>query len=151
AMALLDSGLLPGRFSIDAADISARALVKAQRGLYGKNSFRGKEVVFRDRYFHPEKDGHALHKKVSGCVNFFQDNLLSDSFLSGHAAYDYVFCRNLLIYFDHATQLKALARIQQVLAPRGVLFVGPAELPIFLDQGFIAVDMPMSFACRKAA
>jgi chemotaxis protein methyltransferase WspC len=57
AMALLDAGVASERFQIKAADISARAIARAERGVYGKNSFRGKDLAFRDRYFKPSKEG----------------------------------------------------------------------------------------------
>jgi len=60
-----------------------------------------------------------------------------------------VFCRNLLIYFDRPTQGKALKRIQELLAPEGVLFVGPAEQPLVQEHGFISANIPMAFACRR--
>ena len=150
AIALLDAGLAPERFNVDAVDISARSLARARRAVYGKNSFRGKDLSFRDRYFRPAREGHALDPRVCGCVHFVQDNLLADIFPGSDTPYDFIFCRNLLIYFDHPTQLKALARLQQLLSADGVLFVGPAELPIFLDRGFVSLELPMAFACRKS-
>jgi chemotaxis protein methyltransferase CheR len=38
-----------------------------------------------------------------------------------------VFCRNVMIYFDAATQRKVLERIHRVMQPRGLLFVGHSE------------------------
>ena len=49
AMALLQAGLAPRNFKIDAVDISARALAEATRANYAKNSFRGSEREFRAR------------------------------------------------------------------------------------------------------
>jgi len=149
-MALLDAGVPPDRFQVEAVDISARALARAQRGLYGKNSFRGRDLAFRDRYFQPSKEGLVLAPAVRQCVRFSQANLLSDTFLPGHAIYDFIFCRNLHIYFDRPTQRRALARLQRFLAPSGVLFVGPVEQPVVLDHGFVSANLPTAFASRKA-
>lgn len=149
AMALLDAGVPKGRFFIDAADISTRVLIRAQRAIYGKNSFRGKELDFRDRYFQPTEDGYVLHPGVRVCVRFFHDNLLSDSFLAGQTVYDFVFCRNLLIYFDRETQVRTLEKLHRILSPAGILFLGPAEVPLALDCGFVSLKLPMAFACRK--
>ena len=60
AMALLDAGVAPELFEITAVDISHRALAHARRGVYGRNSFRDKDLGFRDRYFRAAKDGFAL-------------------------------------------------------------------------------------------
>ncbi len=61
AMALLDAGVPAERFRVDAVDISARALAQAERAVYGKNSFRGKDLDFRDRYF--EATGGGLSRE----------------------------------------------------------------------------------------
>ena len=42
-------------------------------------------------------------------------------------AFDMVFCRNVMIYFDHATQRKVLEHIHAAMKPRGLLFVGHSE------------------------
>src|SRR5712691_8034074 len=70
AMALLDAGVAPERFEIDAVDISARALAGAEKGVYGKNSFRGKELGFRNRYFRSTPEGFAISPLVRKCVRF---------------------------------------------------------------------------------
>ena len=46
AMALADAGFPAERYRIDAVDISARCLRRATTALYGRNSFRGRELGF---------------------------------------------------------------------------------------------------------
>lgn len=150
AMALLDAGVPNDRFAIDAVDISTTALARAQRAVYGRNSFRGKDLAFRERHFVPTKDGYALSSLVQRCVSFRRDNLLDDGFLAGAAPYDFIFCRNLLIYFDRATQTQALAKLHWLLQPDGTLFVGAAELPLVGESGFHSANLPLAFACRKS-
>jgi chemotaxis protein methyltransferase WspC len=131
-------------------DISARALERAQRGLYGKNSFRGKALEFRDRHFTATANGFLLNQELRDDVRFARGNLLEERFVADREPYDFVFCRNLLIYFDRATQRRALQRLHRLLTPSGVLFVGPAELPLASENGFTPVGLPMAFGCRKA-
>ncbi|HFX2699137.1 TPA: CheR family methyltransferase [Pseudomonas aeruginosa] len=50
-MALLDAGLSEYLFEVDALDVSARVIERASLGVYGRNSFRGDELGFRDRHF----------------------------------------------------------------------------------------------------
>src|SRR6266851_795178 len=149
-MALLDARVPRDFFQVDGVDISARALARAWRGVYGKNSFRGKDLAFRDLHFRASKDGFVLNPNIRQGVRFFQDNLLSDSFLAGKGNYDFIFCRNLLIYFDQPTQRKALEKIDRLLKPTGVLFVGAAELPLVIEYGFVSANIPMAFGCRRA-
>ncbi len=104
AMALMDSGLPATRFRIDAVDVSLRVLDHARRGIYGRNSFRGADLPFRDRYFRQVENGHLLSEIVRERVDFRQGNLLAHDFASHEGLYDYIFCRNVLIYFDGEAQ-----------------------------------------------
>src|SRR6185436_9046463 len=160
---------------INAVDVSANALIRARKGVYEKNSFRGKELAFRDRHFEDDQDGHVLNPRVRECVQFLRDNVLNEKFLLGHTPYDFIFCRNLLIYFDRDTQVRTLEKLHRLLSPEGVLFLAPAELPIVLrssfpfapltesslaergddhrtptHNGFINAHLTKAFACRKA-
>jgi chemotaxis protein methyltransferase WspC len=149
-MALLDAGVPPSRMHIDAADISARALTRARKGVYARNAFRGKDLQFRRRHFHSGKDGYVIDPSIRQLVHLIRGNLLADDFMAGCQPYDFIFCRNLLIYFDRPTQEVAMDRVKQLLAPTGLLFVGPAEQPLASNRGFVSANLPMAFACRKA-
>jgi len=149
-MALLDAGVAPERFQVDAIDISARALARAESGVYGKNSFRCQDLGFRNRYFQAHKGRYVLDSAVRNSVRFCRGNVFSDSFLPRLATYNFIFCRNLFIYFDQPTQRRALERIERLLAPAGVLFVGPVECPLVLSHGFISANISETSACRRA-
>ena len=150
AMALLDGGLPPSRFHIDAIDISTRAIAWALQGIYGKNSFRIKDLSFRDRYFEPAERGYRLSDGVRRQVHFRHGNLLSAGWLHGAHGYDAIFCRNVLIYFDRVTQRRAIEVLGRLLTPSGLLFVGPSETGLLLDHGFVSVGIPLAFAFRRA-
>lgn len=148
AMALIDAGVAPERFHVDAMDISERALAKARRCQYGRNSFRGAELGFRDRHFTAEGEGWHLRPEIRRQVRFHARNLFADGELPGSAAYDFIFCRNLLIYFDRPTQDRAIALLSQRLSQSGALFVAPAEMTLLMDHGFSPIRIPRSFAMR---
>jgi chemotaxis protein methyltransferase WspC len=151
AMALIDAGLPRDRFRIDAIDISGQALARARRGIYGSNSFRGQDLAFRDRHFERLERGCRIGEGVRGPVRFVQGNLLDEDFLRGAEAYDIVFCRNLLIYFDGDTQKRAIEVLKRLLSPQGMLFVGHSEAGLMLGHGLASAKMPMAFAFHKAA
>ena len=150
AMALLDVGFPAERFQIDALDISARALTHARRAVFGKNSFRGGELDFRDRHFTPAGAGWQLSEAERNQVEFRQGNVLDACLQPGAATYDAVFCRNLLIYFDRTTQDRAIATLTRLLAPKGWLFVGPSETGLLLSHAFVSAKVPLAFAFRPA-
>jgi chemotaxis protein methyltransferase WspC len=150
AMALVESGMPADRFHIDAVDISARSLARATGALYGKNSFRGEHLGFRDRYFIRETQGYRLADRIRRQVHFAQANLF-DSSLMGDGIYDVVFCRNLLIYFDAPTQIRAINLLAGLLRQDGFLFVGPSETSLLVNFGFRSLKVALAFALKKGA
>ncbi|MDB5459122.1 MAG: wspC, partial [Caulobacteraceae bacterium] len=144
-------GLPPERFVIDATDISAQALGRAREGVYGKNSFRGADLGFRDRHFSPTPEGLRISDAARASVRFKQTNLLAVDGLGAAESYDVVFCRNLLIYFDADTQQRAIQILRRLLSPEGLLFVGPGEANLMLGAAFTPAQIPLAFAFKKAA
>jgi len=150
AMALLDAGVPSNRFRVDAVDISGRNLAQGVRAVYGRNSFRGQELGFRDRYFDATSEGYRLREGVRQQVRFQQGNMFAADFLPGVAIYDVIFCRNVLIYFDRPTQDRALVVLNRLLHAKGVLFVAPAETGLPASHDLVSTNEPMAFAFLKA-
>jgi chemotaxis protein methyltransferase WspC len=150
AMTLLDAGFPADRFRIDAVDISARALAQARRAVYGKNSFRGGSLEFRDRHFTAQAHGWRLAEAVRRQVHFQQGNLCDDALLPDPAVYDIIFCRNVLIYFDRTTQDRAIALLTRLLTAKGCCFVGPSETGLLMNHAFASAQVPLAFAFRKS-
>ena len=147
AMALLDGGLPPPRFHIDAIDISTRAIAWAEQGVYGKNSFRAKDLGFRDRYFEPVERGYRLNDGVRRQVHFRHGNLLSAGWLHGAHRYDAIFCRNVLIYFDRATQCRAIEVLGRITHPSGGIVQQPDEMIRFGRRGLAAQALFAALQC----
>jgi chemotaxis protein methyltransferase WspC len=151
AMALFDAGICPQQFQVDAIDISPLSIERATRAIYGKNSFRGEQITFRDRYFSAEVDGFLLNQRVCNQVNFQAGNLLDPTLLAARPAYDFVFCRNLLIYFDLATQQRVFEVLKCMTREEGVLFIGPAEGSLLARLGMRSIGIAQSFAFSRCA
>jgi chemotaxis protein methyltransferase WspC len=149
AMALFDAGVPGDRFCIDAVEISAHALTVARAGVYGKNSFRGRELGFRARYFDATARGHEIADRVRRQVQFRQGNLLAREVVAGARRYDAIFCRNLLIYFDRPTQERAVRALERLLTPAGVVVVAPCETGVLLNHGFVPLQAPDAFAFQR--
>ena len=150
AISLIDTGLSEEKFQIDAIDISEHALSFARLSLFGSNSFRGSELSFRDRNFRQTGAAFQLCDRLRQCVQFQQGNLLEKGFRSDSEPYDFIFCRNLLIYFDTGAQDRALKSLRQLLKADGLLFVGSAETGLLSQHRFSSVKLPMAFALRKS-
>lgn len=149
AMALFDAGIAPARFKIDAIDICHRSLATAQRAQYGRNSFRGKELGYRDRYLTQTGDDYTVSDAVRQQVHFRYGNMFAADFLRHEPHYDYIFCRNVLIYFDRPMQQQAVQVLERLLSPQGTIFVGPAEAGIMLRPHFASAGIPLAFAFHR--
>ncbi|TWI70259.1 chemotaxis protein methyltransferase WspC [Pseudoduganella lurida] len=150
AMALVDAGIPPAAFAIDAIDLSAVCVARAKEGLFGRNAFRNKDLAFRDRHFTQEDDGlYRIDPGLRRRVRVRQGNLLTSD-IAAPGTYDVVFCRNLLIYFDAPTTAAAIGRLATLLSDDGVLLAGYAEVPSFMQNGFTALPYRQAFALRKA-
>ena len=151
AMALLDAGLAPHQFKVQGIDVSPLSVERARRGVYGKNSFRGGDIAFRDRHFVEYGDGFHIAERVREQVRLQVGNLLDPALLTNEASYDFVFCRNLLIYFDQPTQKQVFDVLKGLTHVDGVLFIGPAEGSLLGRHGMRSIGVPQSFAFSRHA
>ncbi|GBD47973.1 CheR family methyltransferase [Methylopila sp. Yamaguchi] len=149
AMAMFDAGFSASDFTIDGVDISTRNIAAATRAVYGRNSFRGADLAFRDRHFEAVEGGHRPSAAVLAQVKFKAGNLFDPAVTPPVEAYDVIFCRNLLIYFDRELQQRSIGRLRQMLVPGGLLLVGPAESSLPTLHGFVSARMPLAFAFYK--
>jgi chemotaxis protein methyltransferase CheR len=112
-----------------ATDIDTKVLAAAQRGVYAADS-RGLSQERLRRHFMRGTGSNAgfirVKPELAKPIDFRPFNLMSTHWSLGEP-FDMVFCRNVMIYFDHATQRKVLERIHGVMKPGGLLFVGHSE------------------------
>jgi chemotaxis protein methyltransferase WspC len=152
AMALLEAGLGPARFIIDAVDVSRKALGRAERGVYSANAFRNADLSFRDRWFRGEDGGFVIDTAVRQCVRFHWGNIVDRGFAEGlggtAATYDVIFCRNLLIYLTAEARDRVEKNVGRLLAADGLLVVGAAEPPTLQGRWIPAADSSI-FALKR--
>jgi chemotaxis protein methyltransferase CheR len=122
-------------FEILATDISTEMIARAIDGTYSQFEVqRGLPIRMLVKYFAQAGDRWRLDESIRRMVEFRQFNLLDGFRPLG--VFDVVFCRNVLIYFDQATKTAVLDRIGEVLAGRGVLFLGGAESVLGISSAF---------------
>ena len=110
---------------IYATDLDEEALTRARAGIYGPDDMRNVSPERRERYFEELPGGHYLiRRELRSSVIFGRHNALVDPPISRQ---DLLICRNLLIYFDTATQQQLLPRFHYALREEGYLFLGKAE------------------------
>jgi chemotaxis protein methyltransferase WspC len=146
AMSLLDAGVAPQLFKVDGIDVSPLSVARAQRATYGRNSFRGQDTSFRERHFSVVDDSYTLNESVRRQVRLLVGNVLDPALLGAEPPYDFVFCRNLLIYFDVATQKRVFEVLKGLTQADGALFIGPAEGSLLTRMGMRPLGIPGAFA-----
>lgn len=112
-----------------ATDIDTRVLATAQRGVYDA-AVRGLTPERLKRHFLRGVGANAgairVKPELARMIDFQPFNLMQPQWSFG-TPFDLVFCRNVMIYFDAATQLSVLTRIHRAMRPGGLLYVGHSE------------------------
>ena len=108
-----------------ATDISARVLEKARRGVYTENEMLGLDAARRAAWFTCVGRRYRLKPQIAGMIQYSRLNLMDRWPMKG--PFDVVFCRNVMIYFDRATQQRLIERFWHYLDTGGYLFVGHSE------------------------
>jgi chemotaxis protein methyltransferase CheR len=112
-------------FKILATDIDTAVIAKAARGVYPENELNGLSSE-RMRPFQRTGDGTIrIPEAVRELVSFKPLNLIGPWPMKG--PFDAIFCRNVAIYFDKATQGEVFGRFSKLLAPEAFLYIGHSE------------------------
>jgi chemotaxis protein methyltransferase CheR len=141
-----------------ATDISTRVLAMARNGLYAGERLKAVAPQVVGRHFLPETgdDGQERFRvapSVRNLVTFGHLNLLEPYPFKG--PFDFIFCRNVMIYFDKKTQETLVNGFHRYLADGGYLFIGHSESLNGIDHPFRYVrpsvyQRPVSSSGRKA-
>jgi chemotaxis protein methyltransferase CheR len=117
-------------WEVEASDISTRMLDIAQAGVYEREQLRLPNAEWLRRFFQRgvnEFEGYCRIKgDLRGRVRFHHLNLFQPHYPFS-TGFNVIFCRNVMIYFDRATQQQLVHRLADFLAPGGFLLIGPSE------------------------
>lgn len=122
------------QFRILGTDISTSVLRLAKDAIYTREMIAPVPAEMAKRYFLSSRDRSRAEVRVvpelRRTVNFMRMNLM-DPVYPVDRDVDIIFCRNVLIYFDKATQRKVVDRLCSHLRPGGYLMVGHSESMIY--------------------
>lgn len=131
----MDGGFDGGKVDILATDISTEVLERAKSGIYSQFEVqRGLPIQLLVKYFTKVGEMWQIAPEIRAMVQFRPFNLLHD--FSRFGTFDFVMCRNVLIYLDQATKIDILDRLARVTAADGYLVLGAAETVIGLSHSF---------------
>jgi chemotaxis protein methyltransferase CheR len=112
-----------------ASDLSTKALAAAAAGVFKIGRLEDVPHEFSRKYFVRERhlaDGQVrVAAPVRTLVEFRQVNLLQPE--DTISPQDFIFCRNVMIYFDRDVQQRVIDGLERKLAPGGYLFVSHSE------------------------
>lgn len=115
-------------YSLFASDIDSEVLSKASSGIYDIARVEGLDKRMLKHWFHKgvgqQKGKVKVKKSLCEKIQFFQLNLMG---MLPEEQHDVIFCRNVLIYFDHDTKVKLIEKFSKVLKPGGYLIIGHSE------------------------
>ena len=132
-------GSLTPPVSIVATDIDTNVLETAANGVYPLDRIDKMAQDRVKRFFQRGKGERSglvrVRPELRQMVTFKPLNLLASNWpVSG--AFDVIFCRNVMIYFDKPTQSKILARFVPLMKPDGLLFAGHSENFMYVSDAF---------------
>ncbi|MBF0621713.1 MAG: protein-glutamate O-methyltransferase CheR [Magnetococcales bacterium] len=128
------------QFEIQATDISPSAVFIAKTGRYSQLAIsRGMRPAFLDRYFEKKGMAYEVSQEIRSLVTFKNFNL-KDSF-TPHGRFDFLLCRNVLIYFSDELKKEIYSKIHGCLVPDGLLAIGASESPRGYTSDFEQVMM----------
>lgn len=112
------------RVTIDATDLDPGALAALQRASYAAPAVEELPPALLAKYFTPGPPYRVL-EPAKRLVRALQHDLTHQA--PPEPPYHLIVCRNVVIYFDRATQEKLFVKFFDALAPGGWLMLGKVE------------------------
>lgn len=130
AMTALDAPGPGAPVRIPATDIDTSVLAQAEKGVYPAERIESLPAGYAKKFFLRGGGAHEgkvkVRTEVRQMITFRQLNLLGGKWPIG-GPLDAIFCRNVMIYFDRATQKRILEKFAPLLHPNALLFMGHSE------------------------
>jgi chemotaxis protein methyltransferase CheR len=131
-----------------ATDIDTTALAIASKGIYSSTEIKAISEEQRKHFFNDLPDDKLEVKECyRRLISFKPFNLVANT----QAAWqdlNFIFCRNVMIYFGSEIQRKLVSQFAQHLKPEGLLFSGHAEMLLHSDSVFSSLGQTV-YALRR--
>lgn len=117
-------------YSLIASDVSTRVIQTAYQGIYDIEKIEPVPLEMKRSYFLRSKANPKVVRvkpQFRKKIQFKRINFMDNHYNMMKADYDIIFCRNVLIYFDKATQERVINKFCSHLKPGGLLFLGHSE------------------------
>jgi chemotaxis protein methyltransferase CheR len=132
-----------------ATDASSKAITRAEAGVYRERAFRNLPSHLRDRYFERDGSDWRVNRDIHSRIRWGLANLMEEDQISPLADADFIFCRNVFIYFSESAIGRVVRSFSRHIRPPGYLFVGAAESLIRLTTDFTLTEVDDAFVYLK--
>ena len=132
-----------------ASDASSKAIDRATAGVYRERAFRNLPAQLRERYFQPEGAAWRIRSDIHSRVKWAVANLMEEEQLAPMAGADFIFCRNVFIYFSESAISHVVRSFSRFIRPPGYLFVGAAESLLRMTTDFNLTEIDDAFVYVK--
>ena len=112
---------------IVATDIDENMLQRVAAARYGARSVGDVPAEFRDKYLTQDGDEWVVRKRTAALVHARHLNLSDRMSMRSMRGFDFIFCRNVLIYFDDLSRKAVVDHFYNALNPGGYIFLGHSE------------------------
>jgi len=136
---------LRGRKDVDvkilATDLSTRVLKECVRGVYPASRMDKIPSEYISRYFtkaNRESSSYEILEELKKMVSFARLNLSKPPFPM-QGPFDFIFCRNVMIYFDSIIRTQLVDELTRLLRPGGFLMVGHSETLAQMGTGLKSI------------
>lgn len=119
-----------------ATDISNKILLKASSGIYEGEQVKNIPTEWKTRYFHKSNanDQYQVTHQIKDMILFRSFNLMHS--FPFKKKFHFIFCRNVMIYFDEATRQSLVKKYFDALEPGGYFIISHSETLGRNLQGF---------------
>ena len=132
-----------------ATDLDSNVLATAGQGVYELSRVKDLPEARLRRWFQKGRGAQTGWVRVAPAlrelITFRRLNLMDDWPMRG--AFDIVFCRNVVIYFDKPTQRVLFERFADQLVEQGHLFVGHSESLFKVTERFVPLGKTIYQRC----
>lgn len=153
SLAMTLKEIVPADWTINilATDLDTNVLATAAAGVYGTDRITGIAEQRLKRWFQKGVGRQANKVRVKAAlrelIDFKQLNLMQEWPM--RESFDFIFCRNVLIYFDRETKAMLAKRYCSLLEEGSYLFIGHSESLHQLDTGFSLIGNTIYRKLRK--